>query len=147
MSNVKCWNCGKSGHYASDCREKWSGNKGSGKSKGGKGKVGKGKVKGKGKGKLNSVENSNWQEGWLEAGTSHREQGEEHADGWLNEENVHGWWKDEQTGSSSSSGWWMTVNDQTPWEPEGPVGGFEINSVEPRYIKHDRWGQVWLVLN
>ena len=42
-------NCGKTGHYASGCREKWSGNKGSGKSKGGKGKFGKGK------GKLNSV--------------------------------------------------------------------------------------------
>ena len=47
MSNVKCWNWGKSGHYASDCREKWSGDKGSGKSKGSEGKVGKGKVKGK----------------------------------------------------------------------------------------------------
>ena len=22
VSNVKCWNCGKSGHYASDCRER-----------------------------------------------------------------------------------------------------------------------------
>ena len=31
MSNVKCWNCGKSARYASDCREKWSGDKGSGK--------------------------------------------------------------------------------------------------------------------
>ena len=50
MSDVKRWNCGKSGHCASDWREKWSGDKGSGKSKGGKGKVGKGKVKGKGKG-------------------------------------------------------------------------------------------------
>ena len=35
MSNVKCWNCGKSGHHASDCRGKWSGDKGSGQSKGG----------------------------------------------------------------------------------------------------------------
>ena len=60
MSNVKCSNCEKSGHYGRNCREKWSANKGSGKSKGGKGKKGKGK----GKGKLNSVENSNWQEGW-----------------------------------------------------------------------------------
>ena len=99
------------------------------------------------KGKLNSVENSSWQEGWLEAGTSHREQGEEHADGWWNEEHVDGWWKDEQTGSSSSSGWWMTANDQTTWESEGPAGGFEINSVEPKYIKHDRWGQEWLMLS
>ena len=72
-----------------------SGQENKGKSKGGKGKVGKGKVRGKGKGKLNSVENSNWQEGWLEAGASNRQQGEEHVDGC---------WKDEPTGSSSSSG-------------------------------------------
>ena len=45
VSNVKCWNCGKSGHCPSDCREKWSGDRGSGKSTGGKGKVGKGKSK------------------------------------------------------------------------------------------------------
>ena len=44
-------------------------------------------------------------------------------------------------------GWWMTANDQTAWEPERPVGGIEINSVEPKYIKHDRWGQEWLMLN
>ena len=56
VSDVHCWNCGKSGHSASDCRKKWSGDKGSGKSKGGKGKVGKGKVKGKGKGNLNCFE-------------------------------------------------------------------------------------------
>ena len=67
MSDVKCWNCGRSGHYCWDCRETWSGHKGSGKSqegKGGKGKNGKGKVKSKckGKGKLNSFESSNWQE-------------------------------------------------------------------------------------
>ena len=41
----------------------------------------------------------------------------------------------------------MTANGQTPWEPEGPVGGFEINSVEAKYIMHDRWGQEWLMLN
>ena len=23
MSNVKCWNCGKSGHYWRDCKEMW----------------------------------------------------------------------------------------------------------------------------
>ena len=114
MSNVKCWNCGKSGHHASDCREKWSGDRGSGKSKGGKGKVGNGKVKGQ---RQRQVEQCRkhfcWQEGWFEAGTSHREQGEEHADGWWNEEHVDGWWKDEQTGSSSRSGWWMIANDRT----------------------------------
>ena len=53
-------------HFASDCRESRSGDKGSGKSEG----KGKSKRKGKGKGKLNSVEDSNWQEGWLESGTS-----------------------------------------------------------------------------
>ena len=104
---------------------------GSSKSKGGKGKKGKGK----GKGKLNGVEDSNWQEGWSEAGTK---QGEKQSEGWRNEEHADGWWKDEQTGSSPSAGWW-TANDQTPWEPEGPVGAIEVNSVEPRYIKHDRW--------
>ena len=57
----------------------------------------KSKSKGKGKDKLNSVENSNWEEGWLEAGTSNREQGEEQAEGWWNE-----------------ARWW-TANDQTPW--------------------------------
>ena len=41
-------------------------------------------------------------------------------DGW-NEEHADSWWKDEQTGSSSSAGWW-TANDQTLREPEGPVG-------------------------
>ena len=46
----------------------------------------------------------------------------------------------------SSAGWW-TANDQTPWEPEGPVGAIEVNSVEPRNNKHDRWGQEWLMLN
>ena len=104
--------------------------------------VGK-KGKGKGKGKLNSVENSSWQEGWSEAGTK---QGEEQTEGWWNEEHADGWWKDEQTVSSSSARWW-TANDQTPWEPEGPVGAIEVNSVEPRYIRHDRWGQEWLMQN
>ena len=125
-SNVRCWNCGKSSHYASDCREKWSGDKGSGKSKGCQGKKGTGK--GKGKGKLNSVENGIWQEGW-----------------W-NEEDADGWWKDEQAGSGSSAGRW-TANDLTSREPEGPVGAIEVNSVEPRCIKHYRWRQEWLMLN
>ena len=88
----------------------------------------KAKARVKSGGKLNSIEGSNWQEGWLEAGTSqpHRAQDEEHVDGW---------WKtaDEQTRSGSR--WWKTANDQTAWEPEEPVGGFEISSVEPKYIK------------
>ena len=41
----------------------------------------------------------------------------------------------------------MTANDQTSWEPEEPVGGFEISNVEPKYNKHDRWGREWLMLN
>ena len=55
MSNVVCWNCGKSGHYEKDFRQKWtqdkgwSGDNGNSKSKESNGKS-KGK-KGKGKGK------------------------------------------------------------------------------------------------
>ena len=41
----------------------------------------------------------------------------------------------------------MSANDQTAWEPEGPVGGIEMNSIETKYIKQDRWGQEWLMLN
>ena len=84
---------------------------------------------------MNSVEDSNWQEGWLEDGTSHREQGEEHANGWWNEERLDGWWKDEQ----------QTIRHLGNQKDQ--EGGFEINSVEPKYIKHDRWEQEWLMLN
>ena len=35
----------------------------------------------------------------------------------------------------------MSANDQTAWEPEGPVGGTEMNSIETKYIKQDRWSQ------
>ena len=41
----------------------------------------------------------------------------------------------------------MSANDQTAWEPEGPVGGIEMNSIETKYINQDRWGQEWLMLN
>ena len=75
-----CWNCGKSGHYEEDCRQKWTQNKEW------SGKFGKSKGKNKGKGKLNSVEN------WQEAA-----QGDEHADGWI--------WSDEQ-----AEEWWKLVN-------------------------------------
>ena len=34
----------------------------------------------------------------------------------------------------------MTANDQTPWETEGPVGGFEINSTEGCWSKSPRRG-------
>ena len=83
----------------------------------------------------------------MESGTTNREQGEEQAEAWWKGEHADGWWKDEQTGSSSSSGWWMTPTDQTLSEPEGPVGAIEINSVEQTYIKHDRWRQEWLRVN
>ena len=81
-----------------------------------------GKSKGKGKGKLNNAESSNWQEGWLEGEPqSYRKQDEEHVDGW---------WKTTDWQTGSGSGWWMTAIDQTPWETEEPIGGFEINSTE-----------------
>ena len=32
-------------------------------------------------------------------------------------------------------------------EPEGPVGGFEMNGIETKNIKQDRWGQERLMLN
>ena len=54
MSNVRCWNCGRTGHCGRDCSEMWWSED-----------QGKGKSKGKGKGKLNNAESSNWQEGWL----------------------------------------------------------------------------------
>ena len=47
-----------------------------------------------------------------------------------------------------SSDWWTTT-EETPWQPEEPVGGFEVNSLDSssKYIKHDQWGQEWLMLN
>ena len=44
-------------------------------------------------------------------------------------------------------GQWMSANDQTAWEPEGPVGGIEMNSIETKYIKQDQLGQECLRLN
>ena len=32
--------------------------------------------------------------------------------------------------TGSHSGWWMTANDQTPWETGEPIGGFENKSTE-----------------
>ena len=66
------------------------------------------KEKAAGKGRLTSAESSNWQEGRLGGKSqSYRGQVEEHADGW-----------------------WISTNDQTPWETEEPIGGFGINSTE-----------------
>ena len=63
MSNVKYWNCGKFGHYWRDCKEKWWSEE-----------------KAISKGRLNSAESSNWQEGRLGGRSqSYREQDEEHA--------------------------------------------------------------------
>ena len=152
MSNVVCWDCGKSSHCEKDCRQKWTQDKGCSRDKGNskskesngksKGKKGKGKGKGEGKGKLNSVEN--WQEGSSETGA----QSDEHAEGWTwSGEQAEGWWNATDDQNGSSSGQWMSANDQTAWEPEGPVGGIEMNSIETKYIKQDRWGQEWLMLN
>ena len=94
------------------------------------------------KGKLNSVEN--WQEGWSETGA----QGDERAEGWTwSGQQAEGWWKATDDQNGSSSGQWMSANDQTAWEPKGRVGGIEMNSIETKYIKQDRWGPEWLMLN
>ena len=62
-------------------------------------------------------------------------------------EQAEGWWKARDDQNGSSSGQWMSANDQTAWEPEGPVGGIEMNSIETKYIKQDQFGQEWLRLN
>ena len=78
--------------------------------------------KSKSKGKLNNAESNNWKEGWLEGKPqSYREQDEEHVDGW---------WRTTDWRAGSSSRWWMTAHDQTPWDTEEPIGGFQINSTE-----------------
>ena len=41
----------------------------------------------------------------------------------------------------------MNANDQTAWEPEGPVCGIEMNSIETKYFEQDELGQNWLRLN
>ena len=95
------------------------------------------KGKSKGKSKLNSVEN--WQEG---------AQGYEHADGWTwSDEQAEGWWKPTDDQNGSSSGQWMSANDQTAWEPEEPVGEIEVGSIETKYIEQDELCQSWLRLN
>ena len=56
-------------------------------------------------------------------------------------------WKATDDQNGSSSGQWMSANDRTAWEPEGPVGGIEMNSIETKYIEQDELGQKWLRLN
>ena len=64
MSNVKCWNCGKSEHFWRDCREMWWSEE-----------------KATGKGRINSAESSNWEEGRLGGRSqSYREQDEKWTD-------------------------------------------------------------------
>ena len=93
--------------------------------------------KSKGKGKLNIIEN--WQE---------EAQGDEHADGWTwNDEQAEEWWKAAGDQNGSSSVQWTNANDQTAREPEGPIGGLEMNSIETKYIEQDELGQNWLRLN
>ena len=95
------------------------------------------KGKSKGKCKLNSIEN--WQED---------AKGDEHADGWTwNDEQAEEWWKAAGDQNGSSSAQWTDANEQTAWEPEGPIGGLEMNSIETKYIEEDELGQNWLRLN
>ena len=37
------------------------------------------------------------------------------------------------------------VEIDSAWEPEGRVGGIEVNSIETKYIKQDQVGQEWLI--
>ena len=121
-----CWNCGKSGHNEKDCKQKWTQNKEW------SGKKGKSKGKNKSKGKLNSVQKR--QEG---------AQGDEHADGWTwNDEQAEEWWNPTGDQNGSSSVQWTNANDQTAWEPEGPICGIEMNSIETKYIEQDELGQI-----
>ena len=67
--------------------------------------------------------------------------GDEHADGWTwSGEHVHGLWKTPDWQTGTGSGWWTTANDWTLWEPEEPVGGFEINGTERCWSKTPRRG-------
>ena len=73
MSNVKCWNCGKSGHCWRDCREMWWSEE-----------------KATGKGRSNSAESSNWEEGRLGGRSqSYREQDEKWTDSLKLRERFH----------------------------------------------------------
>ena len=65
----------------------------------------------------------------------------------MNDEQAEEWWKatDDQNGLGSVQ--WTNANNQTFWEPEGPVGGIEMNSIETKYIEQDELGQKWLRLN
>ena len=49
--------------------------------------------------------------------------------------------------NGSSSVQWTNANDQTAWEPEGPICGIEMNSIETKCIEQDELGQNWLRLN
>ena len=50
-------------------------------------------------------------------------------------EQAEGWWK---ANDWQSSGQWMSANDEIAWEPEEPVGGYEINGSERCWSKSPR---------
>ena len=51
-------------------------------------------------------------------------------DGLRMDEQAEEWWKEAGDQNGSSSAQWTNANDQTAWEPEGPIGGLEMNSIE-----------------